>query len=173
MQKINFQNLPNTTTPINATNLNQMQNNMENAFKNTYSTSQSDGYSADYVNEHYGWSEVTEGYTLLDNYIYYKKVGKMVTIFRPARTTSNSYIQNEIVVNEWNYTNLNASNKLLPEELRPNARIVFPVYVHSTDNQFITRSYIEVMENGNIAIYNWGAGYTANRICFCATYMVD
>ncbi len=29
MNKINFQNLPNTTTPINSTNLNQMQDNTE------------------------------------------------------------------------------------------------------------------------------------------------
>lgn len=29
MQKINFQNLPNTTTPVNATNLNQLQTNVE------------------------------------------------------------------------------------------------------------------------------------------------
>lgn len=33
MQKINFQNLPSTTTPINATNLNQLQTNIENAIK--------------------------------------------------------------------------------------------------------------------------------------------
>lgn len=32
MQKINFQNLPNTTTPINATNLNAIQTNVENVF---------------------------------------------------------------------------------------------------------------------------------------------
>lgn len=32
MQKINFQNLPSTTTPINATNLNAMQTNVENVF---------------------------------------------------------------------------------------------------------------------------------------------
>ena len=31
MQKINFQNLPSTSTPLNATNLNQMQDNIENA----------------------------------------------------------------------------------------------------------------------------------------------
>lgn len=31
MQKINFQNLPSTTTPINATNLNAIQANVENA----------------------------------------------------------------------------------------------------------------------------------------------
>lgn len=31
MQKINFQNLPDTTTPVNATNLNALQTNVENA----------------------------------------------------------------------------------------------------------------------------------------------
>ena len=32
MQKINFQNLPNTTTPVNATNLNALQDNVEDVF---------------------------------------------------------------------------------------------------------------------------------------------
>lgn len=32
MQKINFQNLPNTTTPLNATNLNALQDNVEDVF---------------------------------------------------------------------------------------------------------------------------------------------
>lgn len=50
MQKINFQDLPSTTTPINASNLNQVQDNMEGAFKNSYSTSQNDGYNCDYIN---------------------------------------------------------------------------------------------------------------------------
>lgn len=35
MQKINFQNLPSTETPLNATNLNQLQQNVENEFNNT------------------------------------------------------------------------------------------------------------------------------------------
>ena len=39
MTKINFQNLPNTTTPVNASNLNQLQTNIENTL-NTYSTSE-------------------------------------------------------------------------------------------------------------------------------------
>lgn len=34
MQKINFQNLPNTTTPVNATNLNAIQTNTENEINN-------------------------------------------------------------------------------------------------------------------------------------------
>lgn len=35
MQKINFQNLPSTSTPINATNLNAVQTNVENVFNGT------------------------------------------------------------------------------------------------------------------------------------------
>lgn len=35
MQKINFQNLPSTTTPINATNLNAIQSNIEDVFNGT------------------------------------------------------------------------------------------------------------------------------------------
>ena len=35
MQKINFQNLPNTTTPVNATNLNAIQTNVEDVFNGT------------------------------------------------------------------------------------------------------------------------------------------
>lgn len=120
-----------------------------------------------------GWSEITEGYTLLDNSIYYKKVGKMVTLFRPARTTSGSYIQNEIALSEFNYTNLNASNKLLPSDLRPNARIGFTVFAHTTGNENLTRCYGEIMETGYIAIYNWGSATTLNRLAFCVTYMVD
>lgn len=34
MQKINFENLPSTSTPLNATNLNQLQTNIENAINN-------------------------------------------------------------------------------------------------------------------------------------------
>ena len=45
MDKINFQNLPNTTTPVNAYNLNKIQENAENAInevdnKTVYSTSE-------------------------------------------------------------------------------------------------------------------------------------
>ena len=37
MQKIDFKNLPDTSTPINAENLNQVQTNVENEFANTQS----------------------------------------------------------------------------------------------------------------------------------------
>lgn len=35
MQKINFQNLPNTTTPVDADNLNDLQDNIEDVFDGT------------------------------------------------------------------------------------------------------------------------------------------
>lgn len=50
MQKITFENLPSTNTPLNASNLNTLQDNVENAFNNTYGTSQTEGYSQEYIN---------------------------------------------------------------------------------------------------------------------------
>lgn len=54
MQKITFENLPSTNTPLNANNLNTLQDNVENAIdsliSNTYGTSQTEGYSQEYIN---------------------------------------------------------------------------------------------------------------------------
>ncbi len=51
MQKIPFENLPSTDYPVNASNLNLMQNNMENTFKSTKTSSDSDGYNCNYLNQ--------------------------------------------------------------------------------------------------------------------------
>jgi len=49
MQKINFQNLPNTTTPVSATNLNQLQTNVENGINGVIdSGSNANGYYVKY-----------------------------------------------------------------------------------------------------------------------------
>ena len=56
MEKIIFEDLPSTKTPINATNLNLVQDNVENAINdkpnvlNVKSTSTQDTYSCDYIN---------------------------------------------------------------------------------------------------------------------------
>lgn len=50
MQKIPFEDLPSTNTPINATNLNTMQTNVEVAMKNTYTSSTTDTYNCNYIN---------------------------------------------------------------------------------------------------------------------------
>lgn len=51
MQKITFENLPSTNTPLNASNLNTLQSNVESAFNNTYGTSQTEGYCQEYINK--------------------------------------------------------------------------------------------------------------------------
>ncbi len=55
MQKINFQNLPNTTTPVNATNLNQMQTNIENEFTGTSWLGTGMNNSFTYYKKRSGW----------------------------------------------------------------------------------------------------------------------
>lgn len=50
MEKIQFKDLPNTDTPINATNLNAIQDNAEAMIKNAQNNSTTDTYSCDYLN---------------------------------------------------------------------------------------------------------------------------
>ena len=45
MEKINFENLPSTNTPINATNLNQLQTNVENAINGVVESGSNDNGS--------------------------------------------------------------------------------------------------------------------------------
>lgn len=58
MQKITFENLPSTNTPLNASNLNTLQDNVETAINatisNTAGTSQTVGYSQEYINNNVG-----------------------------------------------------------------------------------------------------------------------
>lgn len=113
----------------------------------------------------------SSAWTLIDNDIYYKKVGKVITIIRQARNNGGSYIQNEIVLTGFDYTNITTS---VPTSIRPNLRFAFPVFVHFTDNSFGTANcYGEIQTDGKISIYNWGNQKTANRIAFCFTYIID
>lgn len=117
-----------------------------------------------------GWEQVPTGWTLIDNNIYYKKSGNMVTIMRQARDSS-SWIQNETSLTAYDYTNITSS---VPSGIRPSTRIAFPVFIHFTDNSFGTNtSYGEIQTDGKISIYNWNGAKTANRIAFCVTYIID
>ena len=84
MQKINFQNLPNTTTPVNATNLNQLQTNIENAINDSINEFVSSGTIETLVSTlisnmtHNGiynftgsWTEHSWGYTAICQRAYY------------------------------------------------------------------------------------------------------
>ena len=68
MQKINFQNLPNTTTPVNATNLNQLQTNVENAINDVIDSGSNT--NGNYIKYDDGtlicWNEVTTSVAMTD-----------------------------------------------------------------------------------------------------------
>jgi hypothetical protein len=65
MQKIDFKNLPDTSTPLNAENFNQLQTNVEDAITG------SDWTNMTFVN---GWSNYSDNYSLGQ----YKKIGNQV-----------------------------------------------------------------------------------------------
>ncbi len=70
MQKINFQNLPNTATPVNASNLNQLQTNVENAIDGNFD-------SGSFTPIIYGDTTAgTASYILQEG--HYQRVGKIV-----------------------------------------------------------------------------------------------
>lgn len=75
MDKIDFKNLPDQTTPLSAQNLNQLQTNVETAINgkisNTSGTSQSVGYSQEYMNKILGnASRITDMNTTLETGVY-------------------------------------------------------------------------------------------------------
>lgn len=94
MNKIDFKNLPDTSTPLSAENLNQLQTNVETAIdgkiSNTSGTSQTIGYSQEYVNnallDVYSTTETRIG-TWIDGKPLYRKVINAGTI-----TTTNTQI---------------------------------------------------------------------------------
>ena len=133
---------------------------------NTYGASDKDGYTQEYIN-----SKLESGnWTLIDNDIYYKKVGNVVTIMRQARNDSGSFIQDEIVLTGYAYTDLLTT---IPSAIRPSTRLAFPIFAHATDNSFITQAYGEIQTDGKLSIYNWSAEKTANRLAFCITYITN
>lgn len=73
MQKINFQNLPNTTTPVNATNMNQLQTNVENAINGIVE----EGTWTPTIN---ALTETAPTVTYTSHEGKYKKIGKIVFI---------------------------------------------------------------------------------------------
>lgn len=70
MEKINFKNLPDTSTPINAENLNQIQNNMENAVNGYVLYDNTDG-----SNENITLSDSVANYEYIE--IYYSTTGNI------------------------------------------------------------------------------------------------
>lgn len=116
-----------------------------------------------------GWEQVNNQWTLISNNIYYKKDGNVITIMRQARNDSGTFIQDEITLTGYAYTDLVTT---IPSDIRPSTRLAFPIFAHATDNSFITQAYGELQTDGKLSIYNWSAEKVANRLAFCITYSI-
>lgn len=160
MQKINFQNLPNTTTPINATNLNQMQNNMENAFKNTYSTSQSDGYSANYVNnlvqDIYAVDEEVKTNKLYKNGNTIKPIYRKIVSYgalpanQASSPTVNHNIANIDMITYWYGYCISSSGVSYNFDHYPADNMVSNMSIASR----VTKEWVQVKVNSDMTSYN-------------------
>ena len=101
MEKINFEDLPSTDTPIDSTNLNLLQANVENAIQ------KSNNYSLD---------EIIVG-TWIDGSTLYRKIVKMVV---PTTTTDGNYVLSRQLISsdlksgliEWSYLTHSSSNNV-------------------------------------------------------------
>ena len=110
MQKITFEDLPSTNTPINATNLNAVQSNVEGAFKNTQSNSTTDTYSCNYIN-----SIVESGSNANGNWIKYSDgtmiCHKKVIVENVAVTTPWEFLyEGTLSLGDWSQTFTEAPN---------------------------------------------------------------
>lgn len=165
MNKINFKNLPDTTTPLSAENLNLLQDNVEDAIPtldSTVSTSSTNGVEnqaiTNYVNSKTtstGWQQV--GANSYDT--KYNKTGNVVSIqcYSPSNATITGYSQTVVGV--------------LPSALKPAMNIRSGVYARGNSNVYVQIN----STNGNIVIFNWGSeiSYTdGGMLAFCLTFII-
>ena len=126
MQKINFQNLPSTTTPINATNLNAIQTNVENVFngsetmgnivvgsirtKNMFNSDSPSAMQSGMTwigngKSHYLTSNITFGGGI--RWYFEAKAGEQYTFSYKQRNSTNVYLYiRELATPDWGGTTL-------------------------------------------------------------------
>lgn len=149
MEKINFQNLPSTETPINSTNLNQMQTNIENAINK--------------LEEDSGWQRLTdtgESYAPID----YRKMGQLVVL------SSRWYSETGISVNAWSNMILGT----LPEGFRPTTNIQLAIYCKDLNSKVINNCHVRITPNGEVLLINSSDTKASSiaSIVFNATYFI-
>lgn len=91
MQKINFQNLPNTTTPINATNLNAIQTNAENAINSVANDLTTTNGNVSTLNTKVtNQGTYSENETVIGTWINGKPIYRKVITFTPSSSAMES-----------------------------------------------------------------------------------
>lgn len=149
MQKITFENLPSTNTPLNASNLNTLQDNVEDAFNNTYGTSQTEGYSANYINKLFTYSTTEQR---VGTWVNGKPIYKKTFNFSIAGSSSAA---GETITS---YSALNIDMVIKAEGV---------VYIAGTNNAFRIIGQSTTPEGAeNMRIYGTGSNVNFQRSLF-------
>lgn len=149
MDKINFQNLPNTTTPVNATNLNQLQTNVENAI-NAITTVTTESITP------------ASGVTM-STYSYLRKNGKVVDFY---------YQFNGIAISADTVTTVGT----LPEGFRPNKSFVCDAkfnYGYSSSGGTQYAALINIKNNGEIQFLSHNALTASHIVRIKTSYIMN
>lgn len=145
--KINWEDLPNTTTPINATNLGHMDDGIANALtsdniKNAFNNSTTDTYSCDYVNQLvqdvYSTEEIKTNEIEIVNGVEYPRYRKVLRFTTDAQANSWKNIPSGI-------TNLREMIEVKAKIERSN--YVNAVPFRENDTTFIDLSYVKGSTN--------------------------
>lgn len=137
MEKINFENLPSTNTPINATNLNTMQNNIENGINDVAQTLEPVSINLTF-NEDYVYNTDLEYYCL--------KIGKVV--FLNIRTIAFKQSPAE------------SGTQLISGLPKPNNYSIF--YLHGGNNASSSSVRCSVNIEGNIVTHYTNISYVGD-----------
>lgn len=144
MEKINFEDLPSTKTPIDSKNLNLLQTNVENAIQ------KSNNYSLD---------EIIVG-TWIDGSTLYRKIVKIVV---PTTTTDGNYVWSRQLISsdlkfgliEWSYLTDSSSNNVhLP---------------YMTNSGFQVKDYVE-NSTKQVVLTNGYKAYNGLNAVICVLY---
>jgi len=167
MIKINFQDLPNRTTPIRATNLNQMQDNIEEAIeeveanipntKNAHTSSTTDTYNCNYINKltDYSTDETIVG-KWIDGKNLYRKV---MTVAIPNTSVDGTFETAEYTVDS------NVDTLLIKEAYREHNEGKHSPLPYISDGGYFIKIYNSRNDKNKIVIANsWHGSSDENAI---------
>lgn len=157
-ERVNWENLPSTNTPVNADNLNKMDEgiaNIENELKllNKNTIQEQQKQIEQLQKEIKELKGGNSSWVSLGNTVYYKKVGNVITV----RGFSGGAVN--LTANDYTIV------AILPAEIRPSMEICFPWSKVGEGTVGITK----IQLNGNIGLF---ANASTNFWAFNVTYLL-
>lgn len=150
MNKIEFKNLPDTTTPLSAENLNQLQDNVEEAIPtldSQVSTTSTNGVENQAITNYVNSKSAITSYTYTPTYTQYSPVYKLEKIGNQVILNINSTYLASISANTW--TDLGS----IPSSIVPSVAITSCcVYADGSQGRIQGYGRAELQTNGTIRV---------------------